>query len=525
MSKTANRRLSPWRVMFAILLVAGMGVGSVFGVQRWQDEQPQGSYTPWFASYVDVTTTPAFPFEQMGTTPNRDAVLSFIVSLPSEPCTPSWGAAYTLSQATAALDLDRRIERLRQQGGNVAISFGGIKNDELAAKCVDSAELYSAYKSVVDRYKIDTIDLDLELSNLSDPDAGARRAIAVARLQAERRAQGKKLAVWLTIPVTPQGLSEPGTDAVSLLLTHKVDVAGVNIMTMDYGQSLPEGQSMLTGSKNALINAHRQLGILYERAGIHLNDATIWSKLGATPMIGQNDVADEVFNLDDAKGLNRFALSERVGRMSMWSANRDMACGGNYVDVEVVSTSCSGIAQEKREFAGLLSAGFKGSISQSAGVVTKEDAKAVQKKDDPATSPYQIWSANGAYLTGTKVVWHGNVYEAKWWTQGDVPDNPVLQTWETPWQLIGPVLPGEKPIPQATLPAGTYPEWSGTVKYDTGQRVLFKGVPYQAKWWNTGQSPAAASSNADTSPWAPLTQAQVNEILASKKTTAPTPSR
>ena len=133
--------------------------------------------------------------------------------------------------------------------------------------------------------------------------------------------------------------------------------------------------------------------------------------------------------------------------------------------------------------------------------------------DDPATSPYQIWKDSGAYLQGTKVVWHGNVYEAKWWTQGDLPDNPVLQSYETPWKLVGPVLPGEKPVTQPTLPEGTYPTWSGEDKYETGQRVLFNGTPYQAKWWNQGQSPAAASSNADSSPWTPLTQIQIKEIL------------
>ena len=31
----------------------------------------------------------------------------------------------------------------------------------------------------------------------------------------------------------------------------------------------------------------------------------------------------------------------------------------------------------------------------------------------------------GAYPKNTKIVWHHNVYEAKWWTQGDVPDAPV----------------------------------------------------------------------------------------------------
>ena len=78
------------------------------------------------------------------------------------------------------------------------------------------------------------------------------------------------------------------------------------------------------------------------------------------------------------------------------------------------------------------------------------------------------------------------------------------------------ILPGEKPIPQATLPAGTYPNWLGTTIYNTSQRILFNGVPYQAKWWNKGDSPAAASSDASGSPWVPLTQAQINAVKLSK---------
>ena len=508
-----TRRLSPWRVMLAILIVLMLGATSVLGMKQWQATRSLSSSKPWFAAYVDVTSTPTFAFDQMGATASRDAVLSFIVSSSADPCVPSWGNAYTLEQAGNSLDLDRRIARLQQQGGSVAVSFGGLRNDELSVKCEDPVKLQAAYGAVLDRYKINTIDLDLENTGLTNTVAGERRAAVLAKLQAKRQSQGKELAIWVTLPVTPQGLSKDGTDGVARLLDGGVDLAGVNAMTMDYGASKETNQSMQDASQSALVQTVRQLGIIYERAGVPLNEATLWSKIGATPMIGQNDIADEVFTLADAKGFNQFAVARNVGRMSMWSANRDVACGSNYVDTKVVSDSCSGVKEAKFSFTSALSAGFEGSLTRSAGVVTKSDAGAsVQKVDDPATSPYQIWSPTGAYLQGTKVVWHHNVYRAKWWTQDNVPDDPVLQSWETPWELVGPVLPGEKPVPQATVVEGTYPNWSGTDVYDTGQRVLFKGMPYKAKWWNQGQSPAAASSNANSSPWAPLTQTEINEL-------------
>src|SRR5579859_3496754 len=256
-SSEPQRRLSPWRVMFAIFMLAGLSAGSYFGLQQWHANQSTIANKPWFAGYVDVTATPAFAFEQLGTTASRDAVLSFIVSSPVDACTPTWGGAYTLSQATGALDLERRIARLQQQGGSVAISFGGQKNQELAVNCTNPGKLFNAYQSVVNQYNINTIDLDLEGAGLTDAAAASRRATAIAQLQSQRRAAGKQFAVWVTLPVTPQGLDENDTNAVSQLLTHHVDLAGVNVMTMDYGSSLVKGATMASASESALIQTER----------------------------------------------------------------------------------------------------------------------------------------------------------------------------------------------------------------------------------------------------------------------------
>lgn len=509
-----ERRLSFWRVMIALLILGGIVYGAIFGWNRRQETVSAVVYKPWFAAYVDVTSVPSYAFEQLGSTTTPDAILSFVVSSPADPCKPTWGTYYTMDEAAVTLDIDRRIARLRQRGGDVAVSFGGALNSELSLGCTDSEMLFDAYKSVVERYGIDTIDLDLENQGLTDVEAAERRASVIARLQAERRDAGKNLSVWLTLPVSPQGLTQDGTNAVARMLSGGVDIAGVNLMVMDYGESREKSWTMFEASKRALAEAHRQLGVLYKQAGIDLNSQSLWRKIGATPMIGQNDVADEVFTMEDAEGFNAFSREQGIGRMSMWSANRDVPCGENYVDVKVVSDSCSGVKTSKSGFSQALSKGFEGRLARSVDIPTTEDSDTdMYGVDDPENSPYQIWQETGAYPKGMKVVWHGNVYEAKWWTKNDLPDNPVLQAWETPWQLVGPVLSGEKPIKQPTLPKGTYPRWSGSVVYDGGDRVLFEGVPFQAKWWNQGESPAASSANPDNSPWLPLTQVQIADIL------------
>jgi chitinase len=509
-----RRRLSVLRVLLGVVLVVALSTGGYLGAQWWGAAQATEAYDPWFAGYVDVTATPTYDFEASADAAGSDVVLSFIVAATDAPCTPTWGTHYTLDEASDELDLDRRLARVKQLDGQVVVSFGGLLNTELGTGCTDKAKLVDAYAAVLDRYEVTTIDLDLEGENLTDPAAAKRRAAAIADLQADRRAAGEDLAVWLTLPAATSGLTEDGTDAVAAMLDAQVDLAGVNLMTMDFGSSKDDDETMAEASIRGVTAAHRQIGALYYRAGTELTDATVWSKIGVTPMAGQNDVAGEVFGLDDATALNAFAQEQRIGRMSLWSLNRDTTCGSNYVDLKRVSDSCSGIDQGDEKFVDLLGAGFTGRpVTAAASVTTDESASIESIEDDPASSPYPIWAKTASYLEGTKVVWHKNVYQAKWWTSSDLPDNPVLNEWETPWVLIGPVLPGEKPIPQPTLPAGTYPDWAGTAIYEKGALVLFDGVPFQSKWWNQGESPDAAAANPDGSPWAALPDEAVQELL------------
>ena len=509
-----GRRLSVSRVIIAAILVSALGSWGFVSAQNWSVASTLGDQQPWFAGYVDATAVPVFAFEDIDATSARDIVLSFIVADPDEPCTPTWGTAYSLDEAAAELDLDRRLARVEQLGADLSISFGGLLNDELSTVCMNPTELTRAYETVLDRYDVSTIDLDIEGANLADTAAGQRRADAIATVQQQRRVAGDDLAVWLTLPVIPSGLTEDGTTAVQQMIDAGVDVAGVNVMTMNYGQSKEEDESMADASIRALTSVHRQLRVMYQLADIELANATLWRKIGATPMIGQNDVVDEVFTLADARELNAWAVKTGVGRMSMWSLNRDVPCGPNYVDLSRVSDACSGVPQGDVRFADILAQGYTGRLDASAGVVTTPEPRdPADFIDNPETSPYTIWSEDHAYLAGSKIVWHRNVYEAKWWSRGELPDNPVLNEWETAWSLIGPVLEGEKPQQLTTLPDGTYPEWRGTTIYDKGERILFAGTPYESKWWNQGDSPEAYAADPDSSPWTPISLAEVNEIL------------
>ncbi|MEW1819800.1 chitinase [Arthrobacter sp. NPDC080031] len=342
------------KACIAAALVVGIG-----GVLVWRlTSEANGSLEPpWFSGYVDVTVVPQYAFETPLGEGTKNVTLAFVVAMAGQPCTPSWGSTYSLDAAKNSLKLEERIAKLRSNGGAFAVSFGGSVNSELANSCQDAADLERAYRAVLERYNPETIDFDIEGDNLADSAAWQRRAAAIAALQKERSKEGHALSIWLTLPVTPQGLTDAGTSAVDQILAAGVQLAGVNIMTMNYGSSRSASQSMLDAGTSAAQSTHDQLSIIYQRAGSPLNSEQIWRKMGLTPMIGRNDLPGEVFDLDAARGFNSFAISKGVQRVSMWSLNRDESCPQDTPE-DPASHVCSGIDQGTQRFSDLLSAGF-----------------------------------------------------------------------------------------------------------------------------------------------------------------------
>ena len=115
-------------------------------------------------------------------------------------------------------------------------------------------------------------------------------------------------------------------------------VAVVNIMAMDYGVPMPQG-NMGPAAISAAATALRQVNELGLRAG-----------LGVTPMIGMNDTAGETFTPADAEMLLKYVRKTRdIVLLSMWSVGRDNGtCTG------AVAPGCSGIQQRPWEFTEVL---------------------------------------------------------------------------------------------------------------------------------------------------------------------------
>ena len=495
-------RLS-WSRLTALVLALGLiGAGGFYGVRYLRDTAGPTAKS-WAVPYVDVTLTPTFQFQDPTANPANDVALGFVVADPKSACRPSWGGAYTLDGAGKQLELDRRIDQLRKAGGDITLSLGGLNNSELAVACTNQEQLTDAYRQLVTRYDVRTLDLDIEGTATADRASLQRRVTAVAAVQKERVKAGKKLTVWLTLPVSPTGLTEDGVGVVRGMLEGGVDLRGVNVMTMDYnnGDARPD---MLSLSLSALNGTHKQLTDLYLRLGTKLTSPQVWSRIGATPMIGQNDIDTERFTLDDAEGLARFAVDNGLGRVSMWSLNRDAPCRGTFANVVVHSNTCSGVDQEALAFSKVF-AGLPGKAPGSDDRDSVEIPNRTSTVDDPDTSPYPVWRMSRDVRTRLQ----GRLARRR--LRGEMGNFGRRSVRGTRGRHADGMVGDRAGQPRGKGPPNRSRSLPASARYGSRAalisaptRVLYEGLPYEAKWNTTDESPSTEFPIDADDPWKPL---------------------
>ncbi|GHC43702.1 cellulose binding domain-containing protein [Streptomyces flavofungini] len=284
-----------------------------------------------FAPFVDTSLAPAYDLlDTAAKTGVKEFNLAFVTS--GGGCEPLWGGSTALGDDKVAA----QIGDLRAKGGDVRVSFGGAAGSELGLRCDSAGALAKAYGKVIDAYKLTKVDFDIEGAALPDTAANSRRAQAIAALQKDHPG----LDVSFTLPVMPEGLTQPGVDLLADAKKNGVKISAVNIMAMDYGPAYSD--DMGTYATQAATATQAQI-----KGVLGLSDAQAWKTVAVTPMIGVNDVTTEIFKVDDATQLVKFAQDKGIGWLSMWSSTRDKACPGGSGGVQ---PTCSSIAQDPLAF-------------------------------------------------------------------------------------------------------------------------------------------------------------------------------
>ena len=290
-----------------------------------------------FAPYVDMSK-PASNLPQIQAASGlHHFTLAFVIA--GQGCVPAWAGTAPVQSDTKITEY---VDKLRQANGDVIVAFGGYDGTDLAQACPDVPELQSAYQAVINRYKVNVLDFDVEHLAIEDQPSIDRRSQALKALAAANTG----LQINFTLPATPTGLTPQSLSVLKSAIQFGVPISIVNLMAMDYGSPV------LTGAMgpNAVAAAS---GALCQMKSLGLN-----ARVGITPMIGVNDTLGEVFNLADAQTVLSYTLanSNSVGLLSFWSVGRD-----NGSCKETVSPTCSGIVQDDWAFAKIFQQFEKGS--------------------------------------------------------------------------------------------------------------------------------------------------------------------
>jgi len=315
--------------------------------------QASGSGGQIVAPYVDMGLYPPADLVAVSSAMGVKALsLAFVVQDASAPCSPAWGG-YNAYSVGGAGDFSGAIAAFKSAGGQPIVSFGGASGTELADGCSSTTSVATAYQKVIDRYGIDRVDFDIEGAAVANPTGNQRRATAVAQVQKDMAAKGKSLAVSLTLPVMPDGLTADGLRTVREFVSAGVTVATINIMAMDYGSSYTD---MGTHAITAIQTTAAQLKTI--SAYSSWSDAQRTALVGVTPMIGKNDVAPEVFTISDTAKVAQYARANGVGFVGWWEATRDKPCTGG----STALYQCTGTSDAQWAYSHAFVAGLGGSV-------------------------------------------------------------------------------------------------------------------------------------------------------------------
>lgn len=131
-------------------------------------------------------------------------------------------------------------------------------------------------------------------------------------------------------------LNQTGQQVMQAIEAEGLQDYFINLMVMNYGQASSgacvvnaERCDMAASAVRAVNNLHRQYRLPL-------------SRIEVTPMLGVNDVTSNVFTLEDARQLARFARSQGLGGLHYWSLNRDTPC---VQATNSVSANCHGLDQ------------------------------------------------------------------------------------------------------------------------------------------------------------------------------------
>lgn len=249
-----------------------------------------------FVAFVDTARQPGFNLPAGARrTGVRWFSLGHIVA-GGDGCSPRWGGQLDPGSNPVA----NRIGRLRAEGADAGLAFGGADGRELAAACTSRDALVAAYRQVIGAFRVSSIDF--EIVDSADTATTLRRAAAVRTLQGEG-----PIHVSFTLPIDRSGLRQADRDMVRLTREAGARIDTVNLLAAVEPQSA--GLSRMRRVAGAVRAAQSQLTEA-------LGDTDAWSRIALTSVL----VSPEDLSQIDARKLTTFAARHELAWLSLRGA-------------------------------------------------------------------------------------------------------------------------------------------------------------------------------------------------------------
>lgn len=225
---------------------------------------------------------------------------------------------------------DSSIQTVQRAGIGYVISTGGARGVFTCASEQGMEKFIARYNS----RQLLGFDFDIE--------AGQSGSVMASLVEQVRAAMQRHPHLRFSFTLATLSSTDDGQASLNQhgdLLMKTIANAGlsnyfINLMVMNYGEAKPDNCvvednhcDMAASAIQVAQNFSREYGVPMERIEL-------------TPMIGVNDVVENVFTLDDARSLTRFVRTNGLGGLHYWSLGRDRPCAPNS---SAVSPTCSSL--------------------------------------------------------------------------------------------------------------------------------------------------------------------------------------
>lgn len=212
------------------------------------------------------------------------------------------------------------VAAFEAEGRDYIVSTGGA----IAVFTCDSVEALQRFVARYDGPRLKGLDFDIEGAQTPQQIDALVRSAAALQLQRPDLRISFTLATHAGNDAARRGLNTLGLQVLEAIRKHGFDRAVINLMAMNYGKADSRWCVPVKNAKPARCDMGRSAVRAVQN--LQLRHGMPRERIALTVMLGENDVARNVFTPEDARWLARQARRLGLAGLFHWSLGRDQPC-------------------------------------------------------------------------------------------------------------------------------------------------------------------------------------------------------